>query len=87
LTIAGLGVAYLILRDALAAHDRPFVWVGALIVLSYAMYIPVILFVQQAPMVGMLMIPKTLAYVGIAVVLWRSLYGRERRVAAAAAIG
>ncbi len=76
LTIAGLGVAYLILRDALAAHDRPFVWVGGLIVLSYAMYIPVILFVQQAPMVGMLMIPKTLAYVGIAVVLWRSLYGR-----------
>lgn len=87
LTIAGLGVAYLILRDALAAHDRPFVWVGGLIVLSYAMYIPVILFVQQAPMVGMLMIPKTLAYVGIAVVLWRSLYGREQRVAAPAAAG
>jgi hypothetical protein len=50
------------------------VWVGGLILVSYAMYIPVILFVQQAPMVGMLMIPKTLAYVGIAVVLWRSLY-------------
>ncbi len=83
LTIAGLGVAWLILRDALAAHDRPFVWVGSLIVLSYAMYIPVILFVQQAPMVGMLMIPKTLAYVGIAVVLWRSLYRRERISAAA----
>lgn len=83
LVVAGLGVAYLILRDALAAHDRPFVWVGALILLSYAMYIPVILFVQQAPMVGMLMIPKTLAYVGIAVVLWRSLYGRELNMAVA----
>ncbi len=83
LTIAGLGVAYLILRDALATHDRPFVWVGGLILVSYAMYIPVILFVQQAPLVGMLMIPKTLAYVGIAVVLWRSLYGRERISAAA----
>lgn len=87
LTIAGLGVAYLILRDALAAHDRPFVWVGSLIVVSYAMYSPVILFVQQAPMVGMLMIPKTLAYVAIAAVLWRSLYGQERRVAAASATG
>jgi hypothetical protein len=83
LTIAGLGVAYLILRDALAAHDRPFVWVGGLILVSYAMYIPVILFVQQAPMVGMLMIPKTLAYVGIAVVLYRSLYGRELNMAVA----
>jgi hypothetical protein len=85
LTVAGLGVAYLILRDALRTHDRPFVWVGSLIVLSYAMYIPVILLVQQAPMVGMLMIPKTLAYVGVAVVLWQSLYRQERRVAAAAA--
>jgi hypothetical protein len=85
LTIAGLGVAWLILRDALAAHDRPFVWVGGLILVSYAMYIPVILFVQQAPMVGMLMIPKTLAYVGIAVVLYRSLYVRQPAVAAAMA--
>ena len=83
LMVLGLGVAYLFLRDALRTHDRPFVWVGALIVLSYAMYIPVILFVQQAPMVGMLMVPKTLAYVGVAVVLWRSLYGRERISAAA----
>jgi hypothetical protein len=49
------------------------------------MYIPVILFVQQAPMVGMLMIPKTLAYVGIAVVLYRSLYVRQPTVAAAMA--
>ena len=85
LTIAGLGVAYLIVRDALAAHDRPFVWVGGLIILSYAMYIPVILFVQQAPMVGMLMIPKTLAYLGVAVVLWRSLYGRQPVVGAVVA--
>ncbi len=82
LMVLGLGVAYLFLRDALRTHDRPFVWVGGLIVLSYAMYTPVILFVQQAPMVGMLMIPKTLAYVGVAVVLWRSLYGREVNVAA-----
>lgn len=85
LTVLGLGVAYLFLRDALRTHDRPFVWVGALIVVSYAMYIPVILFVQQAPAVGMLMIPKTLAYVGVAVVLYRSLYVRQPAVGAALA--
>jgi hypothetical protein len=83
LTVLGLGVAYLFLRDALRTHDRPFVWVGGLIILSYAMYTPVILFVQQAPMVGMLMIPKTLAYVAIAVVLYRSLYVRQPAAAAA----
>ncbi len=85
LTLLGLGVAYLFLRDALRTHDRPFVWVGALIVVSYAMYIPVILFVQQMPAVGMLMIPKTLAYVGVAMVLYQSLYVRQPDVGAALA--
>ncbi|MBK8050454.1 MAG: DUF2807 domain-containing protein [Anaerolineales bacterium] len=59
LMLQGLGVAYLILRDARTAHDRPFVWIGVSILVSYACYLPVILFVQQAPAVGMLMIPKT----------------------------
>ena len=36
-----------------------------MIVISYALYIPVILLVQLYPMVGMLMIPKTLAYVAV----------------------
>lgn len=74
LMIMGLGAAYLILRDAIAAGDRPFTWVGAMIVVSYLCYIPVILFVQQVPVIGMLMIPKTLAYVAIAVILYQSLY-------------
>lgn len=82
LMVLGLGVAFLFLRDARRTHDRPFIWVGGLIVLSYAMYTPVILFVQQAPIVGMLMIPKTLAYLGVALVLWRSLYGRQPVAAA-----
>jgi hypothetical protein len=34
----------------------------------------VILFVQQVPMLGMLMIPKTLAYVAIAALAYRGLY-------------
>ena len=74
LMLMGLGVAYLILRDARATHDPTFTWVGGFIVLSYLFYMPVIFFVQQVPTVGMLMIPKTLAYVGIAIVLYRDLY-------------
>ena len=84
LTVLGLGVAYLIIRDARAAKDRTFLWMGAMIVVSYACYVPVILFVQTVPMVGMLMIPKTLAYLGIAVVAYRDLYrGAGVRVAVA----
>ena len=74
LMIQGLGVAYLILRDSRQVGDRPFTWIGIMILLSYAFYIPVILFVQQAPMVGMLMIPKTMAYLGIALIAYYSLF-------------
>ncbi len=74
LTIMGLGVAWLILRDARSTGDRAFTAIGAMIVVSYACYLPVILFVQQAPAVGMLMIPKTLAYVAIAVIVFRAVY-------------
>jgi hypothetical protein len=45
-----------------------------MILLSYAMYIPVILFVQQVPIMGMLMIPKTMAYVAIGFIAYYSLY-------------
>jgi hypothetical protein len=77
LMIQGLGVAYLILRDARVAHDRPFSWIGIMILLSYAFYIPVILFVQELPLIGMLMIPKTMAYIGIALIAYFALFRRQ----------
>ncbi len=76
LIIQGLGVMVLILRDAYRTNDQPFKWIGWCILASYAFYTPVILWVQQAPMLGMLMIPKTLAYVAIAVIAYRALYPR-----------
>jgi len=74
LMIMGLGVAYLILRDARATGDRLFTRIGVMILVSYAFYAPVIFFVQRAPMLGMLMIPKTLAYVAIALLAYRGLF-------------
>lgn len=74
LMVLGLGAAFLILRDARAAKDRVFTWIGVCILISYLFYTPVILFVQVAPAVGMLMIPKTLAYVAIAVIAYANLF-------------
>ncbi|MFH1635294.1 MAG: hypothetical protein ABIG63_14980 [Chloroflexota bacterium] len=54
--------------------DRAFIWCGWMIVASYAFFIPVILFVQEFPKIGMLMIPKTLAYVAIAVIAYKNLF-------------
>jgi len=88
LMIMGLGVMALILRDAYRANDRPFKWIGWCILASYAFYTPVILFVAEVPILGMLMIPKTLAYIAIAVIAYRALYTRPSvaatRVVAAA---
>lgn len=77
LMVQGLGVMVLILRDALLAKDRTFTWIGAMIFVSYAFYTPVILWVQQTPILGMLMIPKTLAYVAIAIIAYRELYSEQ----------
>jgi len=74
LMVQGLGVAYLILRDAKAEGDKAFTQIGYMILLSFAFFIPVILFVQKMPMIGMLMIPKTLAYVAIAVIAYKNIF-------------
>jgi hypothetical protein len=76
LVIQGLGVAYLILRDAFKFNDNTFIWIGAMILVSYACYAPVILFVSQIPLLGMLMMPKTLAYLAVAFIAFFALYPR-----------
>jgi hypothetical protein len=81
LMIQGFGVAYLILRDACATRDRTFKLVGYIILMSYGFYAPVILFIQQMPQLGMLMIPKTMAYVAIAWLAFVNLFPRTLRSA------
>jgi hypothetical protein len=77
LIVQGLGVAYLIIRDARTAQDRVFKWIGAMILVSYAFYTPVILLVQRVPAIGMLMIPKTMAYVAIAWLAFANLFPQK----------
>ena len=43
--------------------DGAFRWMWLTIVLSFGFYIPVVLWADAVPMIGMLMIPKTCAYV------------------------
>jgi hypothetical protein len=77
LVVQGLGVMYLILRDAIRTGDTPFKWIGVMIALSYAFYAPVILWSAQAPTLGMLMIPKTCAYLAVAIIGYRSIFQRK----------
>jgi hypothetical protein len=77
LVIQGVGVMVLILRDALRQKDTIFVWIGAMIALSFAFYTPVILWSETIPLLGMLMIPKTCAYVAVALIAYRAMYAQN----------
>lgn len=70
LVVQGLGVMYLILRDAGIAKDAPFRLIGWMIALSYLFYTPVILWSAAVPLLGLLMIPKTCAYVAVAIIAY-----------------
>ena len=61
--LLGLLVIVLFYRSAKARGDRAFRWMWLTIVLSFGFYIPVVLWADSIPMIGMLMIPKTCAYV------------------------
>ena len=61
--ILGLIVIVLFYRSAKEHKDGDFRWMWLTIVLSFGFYIPVVLWADTVPAVGMLMIPKTCAYV------------------------
>ena len=61
--LLGLLVIVLFYHSAKEDGDRAFRWMWLTIVLSFGFYIPVVLWVDTVPMIGMLMIPKTCAYV------------------------
>jgi hypothetical protein len=86
LVVQGLGVMAIVLRDAFRTGDAPFKWIGAMIALSYTFYAPVILWVTAAPVLGMLMIPKTCAYVAVAIIAYRALFVRQPAVSTAASM-
>ncbi|MGN0625613.1 MAG: hypothetical protein ACI4I8_05040 [Oscillospiraceae bacterium] len=68
--ILGALIVVLFFQRARERQNRPFRHLRLTVVLSFACYIPVVLFADQIPVMGMLMIPKTCAYV------WTVLIGR-----------
>ena len=69
--LLGLLVIVLFYRSAKSQKDEAFRWMWLTIVLSFGFYIPVVLWADIVPLIGMLMIPKTCAYV------WTVLIGYQ----------
>lgn len=63
--ILGLIILILFYQQAKLHNDKQFRFMWLAIVLSFGFYIPVVLFAKTYPLVGLLMMPKTCAYVWI----------------------
>ena len=61
--LLGLLIIVLFYKSAKEHGDQAFRWMWLTIVLSFGFYIPVVLWADAVPLIGMLMIPKTCAYV------------------------
>jgi hypothetical protein len=52
--------------------DRHFKWAWLAVTLSFLFYLPVVLFADKMPIIGMLMLPKTVCYVWLVVMGYRA---------------
>ena len=66
--LIGIGIIVICFLTAKKLQDKSDTVMGIMVILSFAFYIPVVLFADVLPIIGVLMIPKTLAYVGVVVI-------------------
>lgn len=69
--IMGVLMIMLFAQQVKANNDKIFRFMPLAITLSFGFYIPVVLFAEAIPLIGMLMIPKTLAYVWVVAMGWQ----------------
>ena len=71
--LLGLVIIVLFFSSAKEHNDQAFRWMWLTIVLSFGFYIPVVLWADAVPLIGMLMIPKTCAYVWTVLIGWSAM--------------
>ena len=71
--VIGLITIVLFYTSAKQNNDTAFKWMWMTIVLSFGFYIPVVLWANTIPMIGMLMIPKTCAYVWTVIIGYNAM--------------
>lgn len=76
-TILGVLIVVLFYKSAKDTQDQPFCFLWLAVVISFACYIPVVLFADTIPPVGMLMIPKTCAYVWVVLIGYNAMKGNK----------
>lgn len=74
LMIQGLGVGILLALEGKKNKNSLAIKLAICIFVSYAFYMPVIFLVQVFPLVGMFMIPKTIAYMAMAWFVYKEVF-------------
>ena len=77
--LLGLLVIVLFSNSAKKHGDKAFGWMWLTIVLSFGFYIPVVLWADAVPLIGMLMIPKTCAYVWTVLIGYSAKFDVRKR--------
>ena len=77
LAIAGFLMAYLFIYEGIKDGDKSWRNIGWAMVASYGFYTPVILFAKTVPMLGLLMIPKTVAYVVMGLIIYKRYWKKN----------
>lgn len=76
-TLLGLLVIILFFKKTKEQKDNKFKWMWLTIVLSFGFYIPVVLWAETYPVIGMLMIPKTCAYVWTILICFQAMVNEK----------
>lgn len=80
LPFAAMGILVIVLfyQSARKTNDKSFRFMWLTIVLSFAFYIPVVLFADTIPVIGALMVPKTCAYVWTVLIGYNEMKGLQK---------
>lgn len=66
--IIGIEIIVLCFATWKKLADKDYLLMAIMVILSFGFYIPVVIWADTVPIIGILMIPKTLAYVGVVLI-------------------
>ena len=75
----GIIIIVIFAQEIKRTDDKAFRYIPIAVALSFGFYLPVVLFSGIFPIIGMLMIPKTMAYVWIIWMGWK-IYLSQRNL-------
>ena len=78
LILQQVGTAYLMLRESKAEGDVCFSWIGIMMTVSFLFLLPIAFYIHAFPLLGMLMIPKTVTYIVMAFLGFSALYRKDK---------